>query len=148
MIFMTLAGSYTFLAMGICAAGVSQCCQFVYGQTSIIASFSHVCQPSRSCETSSSSLSFTNNIFFSCGETYEAKTARAGSSAICAGTLVSISPRDAPHAILQLMYSVLTGSTQLQYRVRASLGEIDTNVPAQMADEPARAVLASYVSHN
>ena len=26
MIFMTLAGSYTFLAMGICAAGVSQCC--------------------------------------------------------------------------------------------------------------------------
>ena len=25
---------------------------------------------------------------------------------------------------------------------------IDTRVPAQMADEPARAVLASYVSHN
>ena len=26
MIFMTLAGSYTFRAMGICAVGVSQCC--------------------------------------------------------------------------------------------------------------------------
>ena len=45
-------------------------------------------------------------------------------------------------------YSEQTGSTQLYYRVWASLGESDTNVPAQMADEPARAVLASYVSHN
>ena len=36
------------------------------------------------------SLSFTNVYFFSCVETYEAKTARAGSSAICAGTLVSL----------------------------------------------------------
>ena len=33
--------------------------------------------------------------------TYEAKTSRAGSSAICAGTLVSLFPRDA-HAIIQL----------------------------------------------
>ena len=38
---------------------------------------------------------FYKQYFFQLCETYEAKTARAGSSAICAGTLVSISPRDA-----------------------------------------------------
>ena len=76
---------------------------------------------------------------------YEAKTARAGSSAICAGTLVSLLPRDA-HTMLQ-------PHTASQHSVRScSIAcehlESDTNVPAQMADEPARAVLALYVSHN
>ena len=67
------------------------------------------------------------------------KTARAGSSAICAGTLVSISLRDAHHMQYYTAASVLC--PDWQYAAVASLGEIDTRVPAQMADEPARAVL-------
>ena len=72
-------------------------------------------------------------LFLKLCETYEAKTARAGSSAICAGS------------------SAICAGTV------ASLGKSDATIPAQtrdatvsaqMADEPARAVLASYVSHN
>ena len=36
----------------------------------------------------------------------------------------------------------------LLYRVRALLSEIHTQAPPQIVDELARAVLASYVSHN
>ena len=65
-------------------------------------------------------------LFLKLCETYEAKTARAGSSAICAGTVASLGKSDA--------------TVPAQTR--------DATVSAQMADEPARAVLASYVSHN
>ena len=47
-------------------------------------------------------------------------------------------------------YIIMISSLEarLQYRVRALLGEIDTQAPPPMEDELARAVLASYFSHN
>ena len=104
------------------------------------------CQPSRSCEMSSSwrHRLVLQTIFLQLCETYEAKTARAGSSAICAGTLVSLLPRDAHTRY----YSCVLPVNTEYIAVLSRAGEIDTNVPAQMADEPARTVLASYVSYN
>ena len=65
MIIMTLASSYTFLAIGICADGVSVCSYSLSMDRHRSWQVSATkCYPSRNCETSSSSpsLSFTNNI--------------------------------------------------------------------------------------
>ena len=73
---------------------------------------------------------------------------RAGSSAICAGTLVSLSPRDALHAILQLRTASAALAVHIAVVSRAEYlsAKIDTSVPAQMADEPARCSLSGLVS--
>ena len=66
---------------------------------------------------------------------------------LCRNVSIAFADR-CSHAIIQLRTASLLRVRRCSIAYEASLSESDTNVPAQMADEPARAVLASYVSHN